>query len=176
MRLFVSIDLPQGIIEEAVRLQKLIKKNELFEGTWVLPEHLHITLAFFGSVSDTRAAIVAEQLATIACPPALITLEELQLNSPSKPHVLWIAVASPPLNQLAQAIHQLFPEYQEQRPFKGHITVARIKKVPNKQRLKMFVEETTVTKLSWETRSFSLWQSETFSEGPVYTHLATYNP
>lgn len=174
MRLFVSIELQPEIIQEIIRIQKELKKLNLFEGTYVRPENLHITLAFFGSVEDEKIPIIHERLSSLLLPACDIHLTGLGVNSLSRPHVLWITIDSPLLYNLAHAIGELFPEYAEQRAFNAHITIARMKKVFSKQQLREFLTALPIAQLRWQTGEFSLWQSETFPEGPVYTLIAQY--
>lgn len=173
-RLFVSIELPQAVLEEIIRLQKEIKQLNLFEGTYVRPENLHITLAFFGPVEAEKIPLVHERLASISFPVHAIKLMQLGVNSLSRPHVLWITLDSPLLSSLAQAISALFPEYQEQRPFNGHITIARMKKVKDKNLLHETLTTVPVSPHEWQAYAFSLWESQTLPEGPVYTLLGTF--
>ena len=66
MRLFVSTELQTEIIR-IIRIQKELKKLNLFEGTYVRPENLHITFAFFGSVEDEKIPIIHETLYHSSC-------------------------------------------------------------------------------------------------------------
>ncbi len=174
VRLFVSVELPPEVINEVIRIQKELTKQNLFEGTFVKPENLHITLAFFGSVESKEIPCIQKQLATISFPACQILLKELGVNSPRKPRVLWITVEAPVLIQLAQRINDLFPNYREQRPFNGHITIARMKKVLDKEMVKIACKTMAVAPYSWHASEFSLWQSQTVSTGPIYTMLASF--
>ncbi len=174
VRLFVSIELPEPVIEEVKRIQKELKQLDLFEGTYVRPENLHITLAFFGSVEDAQIPSIHERLSSISLPAYDIKLKALGVNSLSRPHVLWITVEAPLLGTLAEQISELFPEYREQKPFNGHITIARMKKVLNKSRLKELLTVFPLHEHAWHAQEFALWQSETLPEGPIYTMMATF--
>ncbi len=174
VRLFVSVELPAPVVEEIKRIQKELKQLDLFEGTYVRPVNLHITLAFFGSVEDAKIPSIHERLSSISLPAYDIKLKALGVNSLSRPHDLWITVEAPLLAILAKQISELFPEYREQRPFNGHITIARMKKVLNKSRLKELLTVFPVHEHAWQAQEFALWQSETLPEGPIYTMMATF--
>lgn len=173
MRLFASIELPKHIKDELVRIQKHLGTN-LFQGKLIPPENFHITLAFFGSVDTKETALISTQLATISYPVFKIHLQAVELNKPSNPHVLWITLDAPLLAPLAQLIFEKLPDYKEERSFHGHITIARIKKVINKQKFNDIIATTSVQPLTWEVRAFELRESETVPGGPVYTTIGTY--
>ncbi len=174
MRLFVSLELPEMVIQEAIRVQKEFRAQELFEGTFVAPENMHITLFFFGSVADEGVPQIAHTLGTISYPSFEVHLGELTVNSYAHPHVLWISVEGMLLRPFAHLLEENFPEQKQEREFNAHITLARIKKLRHKQRLKEAISRITLTHYDWPITHFTLEQSETFPEGPVYTTLATY--
>lgn len=170
MRLFISIYLPEKIKTEIIRIQNLIGAQKIFEGTLVKPEHLHITLLFFGSVDDTQIPLIKEQFASIKAPVCTIRLKALDVNSRSRPSVLWISVDAPCLTELAEQLQAAFPDYKEERAFHGHITLARMKKVDEKG-LNHALDEITVQPLAWTAQEYALQASQTLPEGPLYTTL-----
>lgn len=178
MRLFVSIDLPKIILHEMNHIQKALLdlNNEcaFFEAKPVASENMHITLVFFGSVPDESLPSIQERLSHISCIKNTIKLNMLELNSLRKPHILWVTIYAPFLIELANCIQHLFPEYAETRAFNGHITIMRIKKVFDKKRFQEMIEKLSIQPLSWTAESFSLYQSQTFQQGPVYTLIAQY--
>ena len=49
IRCFIALDLPIEIKEELKNVQEELKKQDLFKGKFTEPQHLHLTLKFFGS-------------------------------------------------------------------------------------------------------------------------------
>ncbi len=170
MRLFISISLPEKIKTEIIRIQTLIGERGIFEGTSVQPEHLHITLFFFGSVDDAQIPLIKEQLTRIKAPACTIHLKALDVNSRSRPSVLWVSVDAPCLTELAEQLQATFPNYKEERAFHGHITLARMKKI-DKKALYRALDEITVQPLAWTAQEYALQGSQTLPEGPLYTTL-----
>ena len=169
MRLFVSIPLPENVIDELTQLQKKLCSLELFEGKGVPPENLHITLAFLGSVEEDELPIITNQLAMIGLSSFEIELRSLEY----KPQIIWVTVNAPALKNLAQEVQDSL-QYKEERPFSGHITLMRLKKVFDKEAFKKNLQEIAVKPLSWHVNSFNLMESITLNEGSLYKTLATY--
>lgn len=174
MRLFVSIPLPQLCIDELTKIQGQLKAAALFEGSFVTPENMHITLAFFGSVSEDEYKSIDSELASISYPSFTIQLKALEVNSRSHPHVIWASIEAPALTLLAQLITEKLPQFKQDRAFNGHITIARIKHIYNKERFFAALNSMMLTPIIWSSREFELVSSETLPEGPVYTTRAKY--
>lgn len=168
MRLFVSIIPPDEVIKELGRIQKQLPA---FEGTDVRPENLHCTLAFLGSVDDSTIPEIISAFETIVYPSFTLRLNAVELNSPRKPHVIWVSLDAPLITPLALLLNTLF-SLTETRPFSGHITIARIKKA-RKTELVTHLTQLTVAPLSWQATHLYLQASNTLPEGPVYTTIAT---
>ncbi len=173
MRIFVSVLLPPEIITELIRVQKELRAYDAFEGNFVRPENMHITLHFFGSVDDNLLPVIGAQLVAVTQQSFEVHLKALEVNSRSKPHVLWVSVVSPELEALALRIQQAFPAFKEERAFTGHITLARMKKV-TKDRFRTALAEIQVKPLSWVVNEYALQVSDTTPEGPLYTTLGIY--
>lgn len=100
----------------------------------VAAENLHLTLAFLGHRSLAELDDVAALIEDFAPgePPQLETAGALWL-SPRRPHVLTVAVADPS-RRLGRLHERLWDELEavglprEERPFRPHITVARIRR------------------------------------------------
>ncbi len=174
MRLFTCIPLPFGVIKEIDRISRELQGLHLFEGSWVLPENLHITLVFFGSVTEEDYDDIAEELARVIHPAVNIELNGIEVNARSHPHVIWLSVEAPGVIALAQNIVGRFPDYKQEREFNGHITIARIKSVTRKAELFKALDATHIHPVSWQATSFQLVVSDTLPEGPLYTVQATY--
>lgn len=154
--------------DEAVRRQ-LADYRDLLKGCrgrLVVPENLHITLAFLGSVdADTRSCL--EQAADIISVPAF-TLKLDELGFWRRSQVVWLGTGETPepLLGLASALKQamlgcgLEPE---SRPFQTHLTLMRkARRAP--------AEEPCEATL-WPVADFALMLSDTRPEGVRYEVL-----
>jgi len=176
-RLFIAIDLPDVVKEELERICRYCKKRKLFVGRCTRPENFHLTLKFLGSVSEDVLPQVDELLQNIVASPCKAMLGHLGIF----PHrrlmrVLYAELFSAPLEVLAKQIEQSLAGIcePEDREFKNHVTIARIKKVENKGFFLREVEGFAVKPLEFEINEFLLMCSDLLPEGPVYTTLARY--
>jgi len=170
MRLFIGIELPQEIKQALVRVQQELKKLNLFSGSYVASENLHITMLFLGSVSQEEYPPLVEVLNRVTGTPFNLTLGSLGVPSWSDPRVLWVDTPSDKLTALYKSLCTEI-DISEKRSFSGHCTLARIKKVPDKTALKTALTQIPVEPLSWQVTKFVLIDSQTLPSGAVYTVL-----
>ena len=168
MSYFIGIKLSNTITEELVRVQTELQKEELFTGKYVEPKNLHITLVFLGSKTDDEITFIAKELTNIRYPKFTATLSELEATK----HVLWVTLQAPKLAGLYDKLVTLIG-HKEDRDYTGHVTIARIKKVADRQALKEAVSSIIIKPLSWQVDSFSVFHSETHQTRPEYTLIKT---
>ena len=135
LRTFLAIDLPSSL-QTAIGQNIRTVKRELPGLSWSKPENLHINLKFLGETTESQVDQVRH-----AVEPAIshVPAFELELKGfgvfpdHRSPRVLWIGLGGA-LDSLAtlagcvaQAVVPLgFP--LEDRPFRPHLTVARVKR------------------------------------------------
>ncbi len=170
MRLFICIELPEQIKQELVRIQQELKKLNLFSGTYVAPDNLHVTMLFLGHLDQEAYPPLLEQLKKVTASPFNLTLGTLAVPNWSDPKVLWVDTPSEELTTLYNNICTQLT-ISEKRPFSGHCTLARIKKVSDKNELKKALATLQVKPLSWHATTFTLMDSQTHPTGPEYTSL-----
>ena len=61
-RLFVAVDMPAAVVQEIARAQDIIKREALFEGKFVDPQQVHLTLKFIGEVSTKQIPSIEKAL------------------------------------------------------------------------------------------------------------------
>ncbi len=173
MRLFVSIQLPEPVIEQIIRIEKVLLSQDLFIGTRVKPEQLHSTLLFLGNKDEQELSEIIQKLATIKYSQFIASLGTLEVNSWRHPHVLWLTLCSPLLHELTHLIHTCLG-YQEERAFKPHITLFRLKKILATQKLQEIIHTITIEQNTWIVTEFTLQQSELHTKGTRYTVLESF--
>lgn len=173
MRLFISITPAPDIVHELIRIQKQIQQTQIFDATYVKPENFHATLLFFGTVAQTKLDHLIHMLNTVQYNQFTITLSRVELyqDHDNKHAVLWVTLDSPELAQLADKLAHVFG--RTTRPFIGHITLARIKKLRvSPGVVRTVISQLTRVSLSWTATSIELQQSVLTAQGPTYTLLA----
>lgn len=152
---------------------------------WIGPELMHVTVKFLGNVSEDRLALVSTALVQALAGHAAFDADVVGLGafpSPTRPRVVWAGVGAGAdrLGDIARAVEDAleplgFP--REERAFRAHVTLARIK-----DRLPGGAEKTLAEELrAGGTRAVSrvrvdrvhLMASKLSPKGPTYTPLAT---
>jgi RNA 2',3'-cyclic 3'-phosphodiesterase len=165
MRYFIALELPEAIKQEICSVQKQLKILDLFRGTYVAADNLHVTLLFLGSLEEPEKEAVIQKMSLITTPPFTLQLLSAEVPSWRPPRVLWVATHTEDLTTLFTEISTLVPEYTEKRPYKGHITLARIRNIEDPQPLKHALSSLEIHPLSWQVTSVSLFQSHTPQTG-----------
>jgi RNA 2',3'-cyclic 3'-phosphodiesterase len=182
VRLFVAVD-----VSPSTRAQLRSVREQLeakFGGvrrpprvTWVADAAAHVTVRFIGHVDTAVAENVRLSLAApIALPPYDIEFSGVGVfPGPSRPRVVWIGVASggDETASLAALVNRRLDQIiapGESRPFRAHLTVARVKEPERfdwRDALRKINAGTTRSTIDHVT----LYESKTSPKGPTYTPL-----
>lgn len=133
MRLFVAIELPAETRAEVARATAPLR--DLDDALrWSRAETLHVTLAFLGTMEESR---VGELTAALEGAAAAVAPFELTIRGVGgfpglrRPRVVWAGVDAPAeLGRLHQRVEAaLAPRgyTAERRPFAPHLTLARVR-------------------------------------------------
>lgn len=135
IRAFLAIDPPEEILREIGRIQERLQRMIRGEVRWVRPEAIHLTLKFFGDIPESAVASIAAVVEEAAAAEAPLTLSiggAGVFPDQRRPRVLWLGMDGdvPRLLHFQQEIEGGlgkvgFPA--EERPFRPHLTLARIK-------------------------------------------------
>lgn len=177
MRLFVSIQLPYFIRTHIIAIENELKEYSFFEGRFVNPENIHVTVAFIGDVPVDKLPQLQSLLSSVVFSPFEICTSSLTVHpSLDKAHVLWIDVVSPELSVLSRTIQNALSDIikPDDRAFVGHLTLARIKKVTDYQKLELYLDKAESLNECFTAHEFLLRSSVLSSDGPVYSTLAIY--
>ena len=179
MRLFVAIEIPEGIRAAYVALLEELRGISP-HAKWVPAENLHVTLKFLGHTDPEKLGALQNVLAAVRSEQP-VTLEFHGLGflpNEKRPRVFWAGIeASVNLQLLVadidQAAHQLgFP--LEDRSFTPHLTLARFDPpgIAPKLREAIHTQESQ-TFGSLTTSDFHLVESKLKRAGAEYTTVQT---
>jgi len=174
MRSFLAID-----IDENVK-QKILKLQYKCDGVrWLRPDQIHLTLNFFGELSDDKIQILISKLKAIKTHKFELSLSSCGFfPSYKKPSVFWIGVIlNPFLLTLKKNIDESVLSCSieiENRPFKPHITIARISRITDHNIAKI-AKTTENFYANFIVDSFSLYSSELKSDGAVYKEIEKFS-
>lgn len=134
IRAFVAFELPQRVIASIEEIQNHLKKYG-FNMRWVRPKNIHLTLKFLGDIKAADIETVGDAVEKAVIGVAPFSLEASGVGvfpNLRRPRVLWTGIGgqTEELKQLQKAIEMGllgigFPK--EARPFKGHLTLGRVK-------------------------------------------------
>jgi 2'-5' RNA ligase len=180
-RLFFAVELPRALkARVGEHIKHLRESFPRVRASWEKPEKIHITLKFIGEVEVSRV----EELSRAAERAASTVKQfELTINTPGSfpphgtPRVLWLGVEDPS-GQFSKLQHALEDEAaragfpREQRPFKPHLTLARIRVPQGARELAAAHRETPFEPQSFNVSELVLMRSELGPGGSRYTPLS----
>jgi RNA 2',3'-cyclic 3'-phosphodiesterase len=160
-RTFIAADLDEDFLDGAAAIG--ISLGSV--GRLVKRETMHCTITFFGEVDDVRL----EELKALVegLPNAPIAVKATRLDAfgtPRKAHVIVLPLEDD--GSLAR-VHETIG-LKENRPYRPHLTLARLKKPEDVQAL---VASTPVS-LEGRVIGLTLYKSVLGKNGPTYTPLA----
>jgi len=129
-RIFISLVLPEDLKSQIVSFQKSLDER-LFRN--VPRENLHITLVFLGHIkNESEIKQTGQELRDILKEVRTFPVksESFELGpTNSNPRLIWLKISSPHLISVSRLLQDKLLEgrFKETRPFRGHITVARLK-------------------------------------------------
>lgn len=182
MRLFLAVDLPDPFRKALGALRRRLEPHDP-GWRWIDPRAIHLTLRFLGEVDsdDDRRTREAWRRVAAAAKPFLLAAGPLgQFPSSGRPRVLWVAVRDDPAGAAAalagglEAVARRSGFVPEERPFRGHLTLARARRggrprppaetgVPAELRHELA-----------EVRDAVLFRSDLRPAGPRYTALEKF--
>ncbi|OPZ60328.1 MAG: 2'-5'-RNA ligase [Deltaproteobacteria bacterium ADurb.Bin510] len=134
IRAFIAAELPPPVKDELMAAGRALERKGLHT-RWLGPDNLHLTLKFLGNIDEALVPQLGAELDGLLAgvPPLSLSLDRLgAFPNRRAARVIWAGLAGETarLAELAAAIdricalHGILPE---KRPFRGHITLARLK-------------------------------------------------
>lgn len=131
-RLFIAINLPEGIKKKLIDYQKKWESLDPNLIRWIKKESLHITLVFIGYVTDDEMYEIINNVKEVAKKhnPFLINLERIILGPPNKtPRMFWVqGEKSKELGELQADLEEKIQQRSGGRhAFRPHVNLSRFK-------------------------------------------------
>jgi RNA 2',3'-cyclic 3'-phosphodiesterase len=171
MRLFVALELPGEAVEALGRFAAAAAAPDVWRT--VPPESLHVTLAFLGATDEALVPAIAAALSAGGDAAPRLALAGALLLPPRRARVLCAALADPDgrLGELQAAVAGALVAagvYEpERRPFRPHVTVARLRPRARAPR----VVDVDPAGLSFHGAAVTLFSSRTSPAGARYEAL-----
>jgi len=183
IRSFLALDTPEKIREGIGAVQSRLKKIIHGDIRWARPEGIHLTLKFFGNISEddvVNISAVVEKIAAGSLPLVLTIGGTGAFPDPHRPRVVYLGMNGDVerliafQKELERALETIgFP--REERPFLPHLTLGRIKSPGGLIGLAGVVEKgESYTAGEFSASGLGLFKSDLTPRGAVYTRLAWY--
>ena len=183
IRAFIAIELPAGLKSRLKDFEQKLRTPETRCAKWVDPGSIHLTLKFLGNVKVKTVEEIKQGLMADASggrPFTLKTAETGCFPNLRRPRVFWMGLSGDVdrLLELQARIDEStarlgFP--REERPFTGHLTLARLRDdctPADRSAFTEFVGGFQMEPFSVPVAAVSLIRSQLRPEGAVYTRLA----
>jgi RNA 2',3'-cyclic 3'-phosphodiesterase len=183
MRLFVAVELSDGLRQEAARvagtLADAFGPDARRAVAWVAPDKMHLTLRFIGEASSATAKELARRVAEPFGTPAFrLAIDGIgAFPRTGPPRVIWLGIT-----EGAESLAQVHGEIEsrleglgierEDRPFRAHLTLGRVRAPVGPAARRALASIRAAEIGSCEVREVTLFESQLSPRGAVYTVLA----
>lgn len=170
MRIFIAIDLPEHVKSRIFHKFENLQNKNLFNGKFVEKENLHLTLKFFGEITNEKLKEIKNKLKEIKFEKFYCKIGKTGFFE-NKKHIkiIWVELISEKLQELQKIINKKIPEIlSDYKKFNSHITLARVKSISRNKDLIKEVEKIHFKNLSFDINEFILMKSELMPLGPKY--------
>lgn len=179
IRLFVALEIPEDTKDALISLHRLIYEDDI-NFSWEAKEKIHLTLKFIGSIEEEFLPGI------INCLSFLESFNKIngEINKfgfffrNSIPGILRVSLnldmhVYDIVNQLNSELAQFGIE-PENRKFKPHLTLLRLKKHPGENFINKF-NNYSFKPMKFESDKIKLIKSELHKSGSEYFEIKTYN-
>ncbi|HEY1559753.1 MAG TPA: RNA 2',3'-cyclic phosphodiesterase [Caulobacteraceae bacterium] len=175
IRLFAAFTAPESITADLSRRQKGI-----LGARWRPLESLHVTLRFFGPLSENKADDLDSELSAISARSFYLSLEGVGVfGEGADVHAVWAGMApNEPLMQLARRCERAARRAglaRERRAYRPHVTLAYLRNASSDE-VGAWVQQNNLLKSpSFLISRFGLYSSWPGEDGAVYRLERAYS-
>jgi RNA 2',3'-cyclic 3'-phosphodiesterase len=183
IRAFLAIEPPEDILQKISGLQDKLRREISGRISWTRPQGQHLTLKFFGDISKEAVNNICDvvQKRIVAEQKLNLKIEKLGVFPDARrPRVIWCGVTGD-VEKLITLQKKLDNDFAaigfpaEDRSFKAHLTLARIKDSRDMRGMDEALQKySTFTAGEFICRELFLFQSKLSPQGAVYTKLAKF--
>jgi 2'-5' RNA ligase len=177
-RLFIAVELPQDIREYLGAAVRTLQETGA-DAKWVESKNIHLTLKFLGATpAETIPAIRRTMTAVTDNARAVPTSLETFGGFPSlsAPRVLWVSLTDKEkhLEHIVRGLEDSLSAVgfaKEDRPFKAHITLARLRSSHNRLSLTEAARkfQAVLEHPAFNLDNMTLFESVLSPKGPAYS-------
>ena len=180
MRTFIAIPLPEECRSMLTQMQQSLRTCDAEVG-WVAVPSIHLTLKFLGEVDPEIVPRLAESLQAASEPEHGFELKLHGLGcfpNPKSPRVVWCGIdgdtdALSRLQKTVEEAGRIFGFPPEDRDFRPHLTLGRVKGKRNLQALADCIKIGSGLERSFKADHFNIYRSILKPNGAEYSVLKT---
>ena len=170
MRTFISIDIPEEVGDKIKNIQDALPE---FYGKKTEHENLHLTLKFLGEIDEQKIEEVKNKLKEIKLKKFESEIDCIGVFSEKFVRIVWLHLNN--CGELQKIVddklEDLFPL---EKRFMSHLTIARVKKLKDKNEFLKKLDEIKIPEIKFNVKSFKLKKSTLTEQGPVYETAEEY--
>jgi len=182
-RTFVAIELSPEIRDQlrahATQVRETVTEAS---ASWSRTENIHLTLKFFGNIPTNKLPLISDAASRVAneFSPFQIGIGGTGVfPKPSRAQVLWIGVddSSGRLSTLQQRLEEEFASEgfaKEDRAYRPHLTIARIRRPEGARRLAETHLQMSFKQTRMTVKEFVVFRSELSPKGSRYTAISRH--
>lgn len=168
MRAFISIDIPDNIKKEILRIQDKLPE---FKGKKTETENLHLTLKFLGWIDEEKIGKIRERLSEIKFSKFETQIDKLGIFFD---RIIWLNMKN--CEELQKQIDEKLSDlFEKEERFMGHLTIARVKDLGNRKEFIEKLKKIKIKPIKFEVDGFELKKSVLRETEPVYEDIGIYN-
>jgi 2'-5' RNA ligase len=183
IRAFLAIDIPPEILNDITHIQSRLRIALQGMIRWVRPEGIHLTLKFFGDISESDITRISQVIGAHVNGIRPFALDVKTLGvfpDMNRPRILWLGISGDvdPLIRFQKSMDQKLHGCgftKKERPFRPHLTIARIKESKGLIDLVKIIEKNDNYKAGhFDAGGLNLYRSQLTPRGAIYTKLADF--
>jgi len=177
-RIFIALKIPEYIRKEIVLFKyRAYSSNQHFG--WEPMNKLHITLKFIGEVKDDTVDKIIDSLGFISKYKTLnCSLDKFGFFfKKNQPKILWVGVkVNSELNKMVENINYALEKFSikiDEREFKSHITLLRIKQKVSNNFIESF-NNYKIPKVKFLADEIAIVESKLLPQGSKYKEIKNF--
>jgi RNA 2',3'-cyclic 3'-phosphodiesterase len=181
LRAFVALEIQDNVVDTLVGFQKELAATGA-DIKLVERENLHLNLKFLGEISEAQEGEVVSRLRGLSLKGAQVTIRGAgAFPGPSRPRVVWAGLAPNDEGLVATIAQQVIGVLdgigeRDDRPFRAHITLGRIRSPRNTRELAEFLRVNSEREFGFTILSEVKFKSSLLTpSGPIYKDLGVYH-
>ncbi len=180
LRTFLALPLDEVIVERLVEVQQSLASAGA-RVRWVDRKNLHLTIKFLGDVTDEQSPEVCRVVEKVAAqiePFEFSVARVVSVPPAGAMRMVWVGVDEPTgrLEKLHELLEESYAEMgfkKENRSFRPHLTLGRVKGRQNVRQLRAAVAEIAESDFGVTSiNELIVFSSQLTPDGPVYSPLA----